>query len=159
MVPLNPQSNHRNLWELWASLVAQTEKNLHAMWKTRIRSLGQKDALERRMATYSSILAWRIPWTEGLTHYFSGVRNSDAEFILLIILLIKFWLIFLHLYSLVLEPSCCSLIIPSMFPSQGFAFVITCVWNALPRIYMLVPWIPLGPWSKASSPVSSPLII
>ena len=35
-----------------------------AMWKTWIRSLGQKDALEKGMATYSSILAWRIPGTE-----------------------------------------------------------------------------------------------
>ena len=47
-----------------ASLVAQTVKNLPAMWKTRVRSLGQEDPLEKEMATHSSILAWRIPWTE-----------------------------------------------------------------------------------------------
>ena len=48
----------------WASLVAQTGKNQPAMLETWVRSLGQEDALEEGMATHSSILAWRIPWTE-----------------------------------------------------------------------------------------------
>ena len=48
----------------WAPLVAQTVKNLPAMWETWIRSLGQEDPLEKEMATLSSILAWKIPWTE-----------------------------------------------------------------------------------------------
>ena len=48
----------------WASLVAQTVKNLPAMWETWIRSLGGEDSLEKGMAAHSSILAWRIPWTE-----------------------------------------------------------------------------------------------
>ena len=39
-------------------------KNLPAMQETRVQSLGQKDNLEKGMATYSSILAWRILWTE-----------------------------------------------------------------------------------------------
>ena len=39
-------------------------KTLPAMWETWIRSLGQKDPLEKRMATLSSIFPWRIPWTE-----------------------------------------------------------------------------------------------
>ena len=39
-------------------------KNLPAMQETRVRSLGWEDALEKGMATHSSILAWRIPWTE-----------------------------------------------------------------------------------------------
>ena len=39
-------------------------KNLTAMWETWVRSLGQEDPLEKGMATHSSILAWRIPWTE-----------------------------------------------------------------------------------------------
>ena len=39
-------------------------KNLPAMQETQVKSLGQKDPLEEDMATYSSILAWRIPWTE-----------------------------------------------------------------------------------------------
>ena len=49
---------------LWASLVAQRLKHLHAMWETWVRSLGQEDPLEKEMATHSSILAWRIPWME-----------------------------------------------------------------------------------------------
>ena len=47
-----------------ASLVAQWVKNLPAMQETLVRSLGQEDPLEKEMATHSSILAWRIPWTE-----------------------------------------------------------------------------------------------
>ena len=46
------------------SLVAQRVKHLPAMWETRVRSLGREDPLEKEMATHSSILAWRIPWTE-----------------------------------------------------------------------------------------------
>ena len=48
----------------WASLVAQRLKRLPAMQETWVRSLGQEDSLEKEMAPYSSILAWRIPWTE-----------------------------------------------------------------------------------------------
>ena len=48
----------------WASLVAQMVKNPPAMWETWVQSLGQADPLEEGMATHSSILAWRIPWTE-----------------------------------------------------------------------------------------------
>ena len=47
-----------------ASLVAQRLKHLLAMQETWIQSLGQEDPLEKEMATHSSILAWRIPWTE-----------------------------------------------------------------------------------------------
>ena len=47
-----------------ASQVAQIVKNLSAMWETQVQSLGQEDPLEKGMATHSSILAWRIPWTE-----------------------------------------------------------------------------------------------
>ena len=39
-------------------------KNLPAMQETRVRSLGWEDPLENRMASHSSILAWKIPWTE-----------------------------------------------------------------------------------------------
>ena len=46
------------------SLMAQTVKNLPAMQETPVRSLGREDPLEKGMATHSSILAWRIPWTE-----------------------------------------------------------------------------------------------
>ena len=47
-----------------ASWVAQMVRNLPAMQETRVQSLGQEDPLEKGMATHSSILAWRIPWTE-----------------------------------------------------------------------------------------------
>ena len=52
--------------KMWASLVAQRLKRLPAMRETWVRSLGQEDPLEKEMATHSSILAWRIPWTEEL---------------------------------------------------------------------------------------------
>ena len=39
-------------------------KTLPAMWETQVQFLGQEDPLEKGMATHSSILAWRIPWTE-----------------------------------------------------------------------------------------------
>ena len=61
---------HNDFWlaqlplPLGASLVAQTIKNLPAMQETQVWSLGWDDPLEKRMAIHSSILAWRIPWTE-----------------------------------------------------------------------------------------------
>ena len=48
----------------WASLGAQMVKHLSEMQETRVRSLGQEGPLEKEMAIHSSILAWRIPWTE-----------------------------------------------------------------------------------------------
>ena len=47
-----------------ASLVAQVVKYLPAMQETQVQFLGQEDPLQKGMATHSSILAWRIPWTE-----------------------------------------------------------------------------------------------
>ena len=47
----------------WASLVAQTVKNLPAMRETWVRSLGCEDLLEKGKATHSIILTWRIAWT------------------------------------------------------------------------------------------------
>ena len=44
--------------------MAQTVKNLTAIWETQVRSLGQEDPLEKGVGAHSSILAWRIPWTE-----------------------------------------------------------------------------------------------
>ena len=44
--------------------MVETVKKLPAMQETQVRSLGWEDPLEKGMATYSSILAWRIPWTE-----------------------------------------------------------------------------------------------
>ena len=51
---------------LKASLVAQTVKRLPAMPETRVRPLGWEDPPEKEMATHSSTLAWKIPWTERL---------------------------------------------------------------------------------------------
>ena len=50
----------------WASLVAQMVKNSPAKWETWVQSLGWEDPLEKGTATHSSILAWRIQWTEEL---------------------------------------------------------------------------------------------
>ena len=44
--------------------MAQTIKRLPAMWETQVLSLGREDPLEKEMATHSSTLAWKIPWTE-----------------------------------------------------------------------------------------------
>ena len=49
---------------IWPSLVAQMVKSLPAMQETWVQFLGQEDTLEKEMATHSSILALRIPWTE-----------------------------------------------------------------------------------------------
>ena len=50
--------------DLRAPLVAQTVKNLSSVQETWVRSLGWEDPLEKGMATHSSILSWRISWTE-----------------------------------------------------------------------------------------------
>ena len=49
---------------IWASLVAQIVKRLPAVQETAVRSLSWEDPLEKEMATHSSTLAWKIPWTE-----------------------------------------------------------------------------------------------
>ena len=62
-----------------ASLVAQMVKNLPAMQETWVQSLGQQDSLEEGMGTHSSILAWKIPWTERSLMGYSpwGRKESD----------------------------------------------------------------------------------
>ena len=63
----------------WASLVAQLLKNLPAMQETWVQSLGREDPLEKEMATDSSILAWKIPWTEEPVGYSPwGPRELDT---------------------------------------------------------------------------------
>ena len=53
-------------------------KRLPTMLETQVRSLGQEDPLEKEMATHSSILAWKIPWTEDLVGYSPwGHKESD----------------------------------------------------------------------------------
>ena len=64
---------------LWASLVAQRLKCLTPMQETRVRSLCREDPLEKEMATHSSILAWRISWTEEPGRLQSmGSKESDT---------------------------------------------------------------------------------
>ena len=57
-------------------LVAQMVKNLPGAWETWVHCLGQEDPLEKGMATHSSILAWRIPWTEV---QFMGLQKSQTQ--------------------------------------------------------------------------------
>jgi len=61
---------------LWASLVAQMVKNLPAVQETQVQSLSWDDLLEKGMATYSSIIAWRIPWTDELGGFFLISKSS-----------------------------------------------------------------------------------
>ena len=70
----------------WTSLVIQIVKNPPPVEETQVQSLGQEDPLEKGMTTHSSIVAWRIPWTEkpgglqpmGITK--SQTRLSDQHF-------------------------------------------------------------------------------
>ena len=55
--------------------MAQTVKNLPVVLETRIQSLDWEDPLEKEMATHSSILAWRIPWTEEL----GGLQSMELQ--------------------------------------------------------------------------------
>ena len=75
---LNERPFKSGFWSLglWgASLGAQRVKNLPAMWETWVLSLGEEDPLEVGMATHSSILAWRIPWTEEA----GGLQSTGSQ--------------------------------------------------------------------------------
>ena len=62
----------------FASLLSQLVKNLTAMQETGVQFQGQEDLLEKEMTTHSSILPWRIPWTEELGRLLSmGSQESD----------------------------------------------------------------------------------
>ena len=66
---------------IW-SLVAQMAKNLPAVQETQVQFLGQEDPLEEEMATHSSILAWRIPWTKEpgrLQGRFMGLQRVEHK--------------------------------------------------------------------------------
>ena len=58
-----------------ASLVAQMVKHLPTMQETRVRALGREDPLEKEIATHSSILAWKTPWTEEL----GGLQSMGSQ--------------------------------------------------------------------------------
>ena len=61
---------------IWSDLVAQMVKRLPAMCETCVPSLGWEDPLEKEMATHSSTLAWKIPWTEEPGRLQSIVRHD-----------------------------------------------------------------------------------
>jgi len=69
------------LFKLGAFLVALMVKNLPAMQETWVQSQGQEDPLEKDMATYSSIFAWKSPWTEEPGRLYSpwGRKESDTS--------------------------------------------------------------------------------
>ena len=74
-----------DIWETLfirsSSMLAQKLKNFPEMQETQVQTLGQEDPLEKAMATHSSILAWRIPWTEepGKLHTVHRVKKSQAR--------------------------------------------------------------------------------
>ena len=71
-------SLYKDLIVFQASLMAQMVNNLPAMQETWVPSLGQDDSMEKGMATHSSVLAWRIPWTEEPGRLQSvGLKESD----------------------------------------------------------------------------------
>ena len=88
--------------------MAQIVNNLPATWGTRVQSLGQEDPLEKGMATHSSILAWRIPWTEGPGGLQSMGLQSDATEQLTLSLIFSH---FLHQWCV-----CVNLLVPRSHP-------------------------------------------
>ena len=67
-----------HLLEYGASLIAQSVKNLSAMQETWLRFLGQEDPPVKEMATHSSVLTWRIPWTKERSRLQPvGLQESD----------------------------------------------------------------------------------
>ena len=73
--PFSWSSLHTRYMYYGASLVAQKVKNPPTMQETQVRSLGWEDPQEKGMATHSSILAWRIPWTEEP----DGVQSMELQ--------------------------------------------------------------------------------
>ena len=81
--PWGCKESDRTEWlslSLWASLIAQLVKNLPAVQETEVWSLGREDSLKKAMATHSSILAWRIPWTEEPGSPW-GCKESDTLYV------------------------------------------------------------------------------
>ena len=62
---------------IWASLVAQSVKNLPAVEETQVRSLDREDPLDKEVATHSSILVWKISWTEEPGGLQSMLKNNN----------------------------------------------------------------------------------
>ena len=72
------------LFQPWTSLVTQMVKHLPIVQETQVQSLGQEDLLEKEMATHSSILTWKIPWTEepgrATVHVIAKSRTRLSDF-------------------------------------------------------------------------------
>ena len=77
-LPVSP-ALRTDSFPLGTSLVAQMVKKLPAMQETQGQSQGLEDPLEKEMATHSSILAWRIPWTEELVTTVHEVTKSQTQ--------------------------------------------------------------------------------
>ena len=72
-------SVNRVYWRVRASPVAQTVKNPPAMWETWVRSLDWEDPLEEGMETHSSMLAWRIQWTEEPARFLCLWSHKESD--------------------------------------------------------------------------------
>ena len=122
-----------------ASLVAQRLKRLPPMRETQVRSLSREDPLEKEMATDSSILAWRIPWTEELGRLQStGSQKVRHDWVTSLFTAHFHW--------------CCN-------PHVLVFFVFFCffLWEALftdPRIYLMSPNHNPNPITQAFRPLS-----
>ena len=79
-VPNSKPGGNSSTSKLWVFLVAQTVKNLPAMWETWVRFLGWEDPLEEGMTTHSNMLAWRIPMDRGARQAkFHGITKSQTQ--------------------------------------------------------------------------------
>ena len=84
---------------IWAFLVAQLVKNLHAVQETWVRSMGWEDPLEKGKATHSSILAWRIPWTvSSWDHKLDTTEQLHYVYIYICIYMYMFIYIYMYIY-------------------------------------------------------------
>ena len=71
--------DNKNSYPSRASLLAQMVKHLPTMWETWVQTLGPEGLLEKEMATHSSILAWKIPWTEEPGRLYSPWGHKEFD--------------------------------------------------------------------------------
>ena len=123
-----------------ASLVGQRLKCLPAMWETWVQFLGQEDPLEKEMATHSSILTWRIPWTEepgGLQSMGSQRVGHEHSFVCLLAISISssvqcFFMSFLYFLIVLLLWSFES----SLYSLDTNSFFDTCFINIFSCVFL-----------------------
>ena len=120
-----------------ASLVAQVVKNTPWMQETQVRSLGQEDPVEMGMATHSSILAWRIPWTKepGRLQSWGCKELETAEQLTLFRYLRVDW----KACHMITEVMSCLLLIKYINYSHAFHSILSLVysWNTLPKFFLI----------------------